>query len=62
MMVLLTKIVTNINLKTSTSFEKRLTLVAWLGPGCVFADAYITVLKIQTEVCEDEREEKIGSF
>ena len=37
-------------------------LGAWLGLGRVFADGYITVLKIQMEVHKDGRREKIGSF
>ena len=62
MMVLLTKIVSNINLKTSTRPARKLILLAWLGPGRFSADGYITVLKIQMDVCKDGRGEKIGSF
>ena len=62
MMVLLTKIVSNINLKTLTILAKRLILVAWLGPGCAFTDGYIIFLNIQMEICKDGRRVKIGSF
>ena len=55
MIVLLPKIVSNINLKTLTILTKALILVAWLGSGRVFADGYITVLKIQMQVSKDGR-------
>ena len=58
MMVLLGKIVSNINLKTITILAKELILVALLGPGCVSADRYITCLKIQIEIYEDGRQVK----
>ena len=38
MMVLLTKLVNNVNLKTGTIFAKRLILDAWLGPERASAD------------------------
>ena len=59
MMVLLTKIVSNVNLKMSTILAKRLILNAWLSPGCASADWYITVLKIQTKICKDGRQVKM---
>ena len=40
-------------------------LVAWLIPGRVFADKYITILKIQMEICKDRgrgRWKNIGPF
>ena len=37
-------------------------LVAWLVSGHVFADEYITVLKIQMELCKDRGRVKIGTF
>ena len=37
-------------------------LVAWLVPGCDFADKYITVLKIQLQICKDGRRVKIYHF
>ena len=56
MMVLLTKIINNVHLKTLTIIAERLILVvAWLGQGGVSADAYITVLKIQMQMCKDRR-------
>ena len=36
-------------------------LVAWLVPGRVFADKYITVLKIQMAICKDGGRVKIES-
>ena len=54
MMVLLGKILSNINLKTITI----LILVALLGPERVSADRYITCLKIQIEIYEDGRQVK----
>ena len=38
LMVLLTKIVSNVSLKTLTILAKRLILDAWQGPGCTSAD------------------------
>ena len=61
-MVLLTNIVNNINLKTLTILAKSLILVAYLGLRRVSVDGYITVLKIQMEICKDGRRVKIGSF
>ena len=50
MIVLLTKIVSNTNLKTLSILAKSLILVTWVGPRRVSADGYITVLKIQMEM------------
>ena len=61
-MVMLVKIVSNVNLKTLTILAKRFILDAWLGPGCASVDWYITVLKIQTETCIDEGQVKMGSL
>ena len=41
MKTLLTKIVSNFNLKTAIILAKRLTLDAWLGPGSASAAGYI---------------------
>ena len=60
MMVLLTKIVANINLKTLTS-RKKINLSCLTGPECVSA-VYITVCEFQMEIRKDERSEKIGPF
>ena len=49
LMVILVKIVNNINLKMLTILAKRLILITWLGLGRIYADRYITVLKIQME-------------
>ena len=38
MMVLLTKIISDVNLKTLTILGNRLILDEWLGPGCASAD------------------------
>ena len=62
MMVLLTKIVSNVNLKALTILTKRLILDVWLGPGRASVDGYITALKIQTKICIDGRQVKIESF
>ena len=62
MMVLLTKIVSKVNLKMSTILAKRLILDTWPGPGRASADGYITVLKVQTEICQDGRRVKMESF
>ena len=35
---------------------KIIILVAWLVPGRVFADGYITVLKIRMKICKVEGE------
>ena len=59
MMVLLTKEVSNINLKTETIIAKSLILVVSLSSGRVFTDGYIIVLKIQMEICKDGRRMKI---
>ena len=61
-LVLLTNIVININLKTLTILAKRLMLVACLGPVCVSVDGDITVLKIQMEICKDGRRVNIELF
>ena len=61
-MVLLAKIFSNVNLKTSTVLAKRLILDAWLGPGRASADWYITALKIQTKICKVRRQVKVESF
>ena len=50
--ILLTKIVTNINLKTLTS-RKKINLSCLTGPGRVSADGYITVRKFQMDICKD---------
>ena len=55
--VLLAKIIRNVNLKT-----KKIILVAWLGRGCASADWYITVLKIQTKIWKGGRRVKMESF
>ena len=62
MTILLTKIVSKVNLKTLTILAKRLNLDAWLGPGRAPADGYMTVLKVQTEICQDGRRVKMESF
>ena len=62
MMVLLAKVISNINLKTLTILVKTLILDSWLGPGRASADRYITVLKIQTKTCKDESQVKMESF
>ena len=62
MMVLSTKVVRNINLKTLTTLAKRLILVAWLSPGLVFVDGHTTVPKIETEICKDGKWLKMESF
>ena len=62
MMVLLTKIVSSVNLKTLAILPKSLNLIVWLDPGHVSADGYITILKNQMEICKDGRWIKIGSF
>ena len=59
MMVLLTKIVSNINLKALTILAE---IGCLTGPGYVSADGYITDLKIQMEICKYGRQVKIGSF
>ena len=58
MIVLLAKIVNNVNLITLTILSKSVILDAWLGLGRSFADGYITVLKIQMEICTDRRQVK----
>ena len=58
MMVLLTKIVSNIGLKTLTSHKKiNLSCLNFLRRSS--ADGYITVCKFQTEICKDRRRAKI---
>ena len=70
-MVLLTKIASNVNLKTPTMLTKRLILVAWLGPGHVSVYGYIVVkidkirvkvVKIWTEICKDGKRVNKESF
>ena len=61
-MALLTKIVSSVNLKTSTILAKRLILNAWVSPGYVSADWYIAVLKIQTKIYKDGRQVKMELF
>ena len=55
MMVVLTKIASNIILK-------KVNLSCLIGPGRVSADGYITVLKFQIEICKDGRGVKIVSL
>ena len=62
MMVLLAKVVNNIDLKISTILAKILILNAWLCPEYASADCYIAVLKIQTKICKDGRQVKVESF
>ena len=62
MIVLLAKIVSNVNLKALTIPAKRLILDAWLRPVPTSADWYIIVLKIETKMCKDERQVKMESF
>ena len=62
MMVLLTKIISDVNLKTLTILGNRLILDEWLGPGCASADWYIPVLKLQTKICKDEGQVNMESF
>ena len=62
MMVLLTKIVRNVNVKTSTILAKILIFNAWLSPGCASADWYITILKTQIKICKDLIQVKMESF
>ena len=62
MMVLLTKIISDVNLKTLTILGNRLILDEWLGPGCASADWYIVVLKLQTKICKDEGQVNMESF
>ena len=61
MMVLLTKIVSNINLNFNYS-RKKINLSCLTGPGRVFADGYITVHKFQMEICKNGSRVNIGSF
>ena len=58
-MVLLTKIASNVCLKTLTSLAKRSILDALLGPGRASADWYITALKIQTKIFIDGKQVKM---
>ena len=48
-MELLTKLASSVHLKMST-------------PGCISADWYIIVLKIQTKICKGERQVKNEPF
>ena len=61
MIVLLTKIISNVNLKTLTILAKRLILDALLGPGRASADCYIIALKIQTKIYIDGKQIKTES-
>ena len=61
-MVLLAKVVSNINSKMSTILAKRLIISSWLGPECASADWNIIVLKIQTKICKNGRQVKMESF
>ena len=61
-MILLTKIGSNVNLKTLTILAKRLILDASLGPGRYSSDLYIMVLKIQTKICIQTNTIKNESF
>ena len=54
-MVLFAKIVSNINLKTSTIPKRN-------GQECASADWYITVLKIHAKICRGERQVKMEWF
>ena len=62
MILLLAKIVNNVNLITLTILAKRLILDPWLSPGRNSAYWYITVIKIQTKMCKDRRQVKMESF
>ena len=62
MTVIYTNIVSNISLKILTILGKRLISVAWLDPGHVSADGYITVLKIEKEISKNGGQVKIVSF
>ena len=62
MVLILTKIVSNINSKTLTILEKRLILVTGLGPGRASTNGYITVLNVQMEICKDGRRVKIDQL
>ena len=62
MIVLLPKIVSNVNLKTVNYSHKRIILDSWLGPGCTSADWYITALKVKTRMCKHSRQVKMKSF
>ena len=59
-MVLLAKIVGNVNLKTSTILAKNLWYFSGSRKWCASADWYITVLKRKT--CNDGRQVKMESF
>ena len=59
MMVLLTKIITNVSLKTLTILAKKINLRCLAGSRtCVCRYVYITALKIQTKICIDGRQVK----
>ena len=45
------KTVSNINLNSLTILARKLISDAWLGPGRISLDWYITFLKIQTKIC-----------
>ena len=62
MMVILAKLVSNVNLRILTILAKRLILIAWMGPGLASAGGHLTVLEIQSEMCKDGRRVKRGSF
>ena len=61
MMVLATKIVSNVNWKTLTILAKELILDARLDPGCASVEWYQKALKIQTKTCKDGRQVKMES-
>ena len=62
MRVLLAKIVSNVNLNVLTILPKRLLLDAWLGPVPNSTDWYIIVLKFQTKICKDGRQENLNQL
>ena len=62
MMVILAKLVSNVNLRILTILAKRLILIALMGPGLASAGGHLTVLEIQSEMCKDGRRVKRGSF
>ena len=52
LIVLLPKIVSNVDLKTVNYSHKKIILDSWLGPGCASADWYITALKVKIKMCK----------
>ena len=59
MFIFLTKIVSNVSLKTLTILVKKLILNNWLGRGHGSADLYIAILKIPKKMCINERQVKM---